>query len=132
MTSNKNVGAVFEQIICNQGEHLDPNSNSCILNSYLATYPQNDLEACDGTREVSALTCKENWGSQKSVSLALCEKQNQKSPAGSKNESLINGTLVKNCVEGSSTGSISVLCNSGYHEETGACILKLLCGNISR
>jgi len=102
-------------------------SNSCVLRTYNAQYPVNTLLACDGQRVVSAEKCFEAWGNQSETLVSFCSGmiQTQLSPAGSVLSSITNGQKLTDCLEGSSAGTETLLCNSGFHSENGSCVSDL-------
>lgn len=107
---------------CSSGYRLF--SGQCYLEAYTPVFPINTKGFCDGSSIVNPIQCFENWGTNNEVSVLFCSglTELQKSPAGTKMISLLNGTNYITCSEGSSTGSSSFVCNPSHHEESNDCL----------
>ena len=98
-------------------------SGVCVENTYQASYPENILQPCDGTVEVQASSCNQNFGSFASVDTSLCPQVvSYSSPSGIKTEDLGNGTRYISCQYGSIGGPVDhVECHPGFHRNGDVC-----------
>lgn len=123
-------------ITCNdEDQHKSGTGSSAVCENDVFTpsdfeYPANSLAACGGEQTVDAtsfLTCT-NTSKSESADLSKCQLPNptpsvtHTSPAGSVVNDIDDGSEEVTCLEGESTGTTVITCDSGFTEINGACI----------